>query len=30
LMMLSALQHNVILRVLRNLESHFPQQRFDV
>jgi hypothetical protein len=30
LMMLCAPRHNVILRVLRDLKSHFPQQRFDV
>jgi hypothetical protein len=30
LMMLSGLRHNFIMWVLRNLKSHFPQQRFDV
>lgn len=30
LMMRSGLRHNVIMRVFRNPESHFPQQRFDV
>ena len=30
LMMRFGLRHKVIIRVLRNLESHFPQQRFDV
>ena len=29
-MMHSGLPHNFITRVLRNLESHFPQQSFDV